>query len=158
MQCAKSYGIPLHLHLKLSIVADYADDGMDGGTLQQIWNTLQEEMLIADVYGVEFNFKKMKLYLMEGEAFQATPEEVNLIQCFRRQGITVDTSLDITFLKVPLIGSHVFLQEWVASKLEKLSKTLDIVAKLPNPHVAFYLLRQAAGVCTLMYSNGEGFV
>ena len=66
-------------------------------------------------------------------------------------GIKIDTSLNIKFLKVPLFGSPDFVPRWIDSKLSKLTATLDVITKLPNPHVAFHLLGKAAGVCTVMF-------
>lgn len=137
----------------LSVVADYADDGMDGGTLQKIWETIQEEKLIADMHGVKFNFKKMKLYLMAGDDYNPTqdPDIDRLIRNFRGLGIKIDTSCNIKFMKVPLIGDEPFAKKWIDSKLQKLKETLDVVGKLPKPHVAYYLLRRAAGTCKVLF-------
>ena len=50
-------------------------------------------------------------------------------------------------MKVPLIGDEPFVRTWIESKLQKLKETLDVVGKLSKTHVAYYLLRQAAGTC-----------
>ena len=79
------------------------------------------------------------------------PDEERLLKAFKDLGIEVDTSLDVMFMKIPLIGSEGFINEWIESKLGILSDTLDVLGKLPNPHVAYYLLKQAAGVCKVLF-------
>ena len=53
-------------------------------------------------------------------------------------------------MKAPLIGPESFIKEWIERKLGELYETLDVLGKLPNPHVAYYLLKQAAGVCKVL--------
>ena len=136
----------------LSIVADYADDGMDGGSLQQIWDTLQEEYLIADKYGLQFNYKKMTLYLMDGESSQdpQDPQVQSLLQRFREKGIAIDTSMNIMFMKVPLIGSPSFVKGWVERKLQALRGTWMLLKSCPTRmlHITCYAKQLVcAGSC-----------
>ena len=54
-------------------------------------------------------------------------------------------------MKVPLVGSADFVQSHIDKKMKKLEETLDALMVLPNPHVAYYLMRQAAGVCKVLF-------
>ena len=144
---------------RLSIKADYADDGIDGGSLKNRWNTLQEEIALADRFGTKFNYDKMKLYLLAGDFFNSDNsstdekfrENMDMLANFRGLGIEIDYSQNISFMKVPIMGSQEFIDEFIQKKLHELTKTLDVLVELPNPHVAHYLLRQAAGVCKVQY-------
>ena len=50
-------------------------------------------------------------------------------------------------MTVPIMGSQTFIDEFIQQRLQDLTKTLDVLVELPNPHVADYLLRQATGAC-----------
>ena len=45
--------------VKLSVQADYADDGMDGGEPADVLGVIKQEMAIAARYGAEFDSGKM---------------------------------------------------------------------------------------------------
>lgn len=144
---------------RLSIRADYADDGINGGSLKNLWNTLEEEIALAERFGATFRFDKMKLYLLAGEFFNSDNanddpqyrENMEMLENFKSKGIEIDYSQNITFMKVPIIGSKAFFDEFIDSKMKELTKTLDVLVQLPNPHVAHYLLTKAAGVCKVQW-------
>lgn len=135
----------------LSIMADYANDGMVGGDLEQLWETLQEEIGSVSRFGMKFNFGKMKLYLIAGATFDPSEREAELIDKFRALGIQIDVSQNIVFMKTPIMGTAVFLSDYVNEQMEELEKVFGLLTKLPNPHVGFSLLKQAAGVCKVLF-------
>ena len=56
----------------LDFVADFADDGVDGGDPRAVLNALHEEMRIARRFGLKLNFDKMRVYLVAGDGFRDT--------------------------------------------------------------------------------------
>ena len=54
---------------QLEFWADYAGDGVDGGTPEQVLNALREEIALADRFGFNLNFSKMRLYTAAGANF-----------------------------------------------------------------------------------------
>jgi hypothetical protein len=122
----------------LSFQADYADDGMDGGMPHVVLATLMQEMAVAKQYGMHFNFSKMKLYLMAGDRFQGD------ISGLEQLGIQIDRSQNILFMKAPVMGTTDFLQSFANEKMRELDEILTTLSKLPNPHVAYYLLKKCS--------------
>ena len=74
-----------------------------------------------------------------------------MLKNFEELGITIDYNQNIKFMKVPVMGSPEFIQKYIDEKIEELETVLDALTKLPNPHVAYYLLRQAGGVCRVLF-------
>ena len=104
-----------------------------------------QEIAISKQYGMHFNYGKMRLYLVAGNDFQGD------ISGFERLGIEIDRSQNIVFMKAPLMGTTAFLQAFAEDKLKELDHILQSLSKLPNPHVAYYLLKHAAGVCKVLF-------
>ena len=48
---------------------------MDGGSLKNLWDTVEEEIAIANVFGAHLNPNKMTLYLMAGDYFNSDHAE-----------------------------------------------------------------------------------
>ena len=101
----------------------------------------------------------MQLYLLAGDFFNSDNanddpqyrENMEMLQNFRNKGIKIDYTQNITLMKVPIVGSRVFFDEFIDSKMKELVKTLDVLVELPSPHVAHYLLTKAAGVCKVQW-------
>ena len=64
---------------------------------------------------------------------------------FRQLGIEIDYSQNISFMTVPIMGSQTFIDEFIQQRLQDLTKTLDVLVELPNPHVAHYFLGRLPG-------------
>ena len=123
---------------RLAFFADYADDGVDGGTPKDVWEALRGEMAMAEQYGVKFNFGKMVVYTVAGDEFEGDLSE------FERLGIRIDRSQNITFMKAIVQGSEEFIRTFCEDKLEQLQKAYDGIKHIEKKHVGFYLLTHSA--------------
>ena len=129
----------------LSFAADYADDGVYGGDYETVLRVLKEEMAVASEYGLRFNFSKMVVYPLAGDACTVD------LSGFSALGIKVDRSGNLMFMKVPVVGSTTFVKEWADAKIEYIMKVFDGLRGLSRRHVALYLLKGAGNVCRVLY-------
>ena len=63
----------------------------------------------------------------------------------------MDYSCNVTFMKVPIVGSAEFFREWADEKLELIRRVFEGIRGLSSRHVALYVLRGAADVCRVVY-------
>ena len=131
---------------KLSIQADYADDGMDGGEPSDVLEVLKEEKVLAERYGARLNLTKMVVYIVGGEG--VTDES---LRGFEELGIKIDRSMNIVFMKAPVHGSTEFLHDFWKNKMGEIRKTFDGIRKIKSRHIGLYLLRNCANVCRVVY-------
>ena len=54
-------------------------------------------------------------------------------------------------MKAPIMGQAEFLATFAKNKLQELQKVFAALQQMKNPHVAYYLLKHAAGVCKVLY-------
>ena len=54
-------------------------------------------------------------------------------------------------MKTPISGQADFLEMFAKNKLQELQKVFAALQQLKNPHVDYYLLKHAAGVCKVLY-------
>ena len=100
----------------LDLVAEFADDGVDGGDYQKVLHVLQKELSIGPAYGSILNPSKMKVYVLAGDGFEGD------LQGFKDLGVEVGFSGNVEFMKVPIAGSKVFLSEWCDKKRNDIKK------------------------------------
>eukprot|EP00973_Karenia_brevis_P021528 2959192-Karenia_brevis.AAC.1 len=126
-------------------MADFADDGVIGGDVDDVLRVLRGEIAIAQEYGLRYNYSKMVVYPMAGEEFVGDVSE------FQRMGITVDYSGNVKFMQVPVVGNREFIAEWVKSKMGIIRRVLEGLRGLSSRHVALYLLKGAGDACRVVY-------
>ena len=94
----------------VDFVADFADDGVVGGDCDKVLKVLEGEARIAGEYGLRYNFDKMFVYPLAGTNFR---DPNGVLAGLERLGVKVDYSVNIKFMKVPVVGSDEFFKEWV---------------------------------------------
>eukprot|EP00973_Karenia_brevis_P062744 8723725-Karenia_brevis.AAC.1 len=52
---------------RLQFMADFADDGVIGGDVDDVLRVVRGEIALGQEYGVRNNFDKMVLYVMAGD-------------------------------------------------------------------------------------------
>jgi hypothetical protein len=129
----------------VDLVADFADDGVDGGDYECVLKALKGEMAIGWAFGVKNIFSKMKVYLMAGQKFLGD------LSGFEEMGIEVDWSGNVLFMQVPIVGSQAFMEEWATDKMKDIKKVLEGLRGLSSKHVALYLLKGAGNACRVLY-------
>jgi hypothetical protein len=129
----------------LDFAADFADDGVDGGDVDNVFAVLEKEIALGPEYGLRFNYAKMVVYPLAGERFTGD------LTKFTDLGIKVDYSGNLKFMQVPIVGDAVFLREWGEQKMGVIRKILEGVRGLSKRHVALYLLRKAGHGCRVVY-------
>ena len=82
----------------VDFVADFADDGVDGGDYECVLKALKGEMAIGRAFGVKNNFGRMKVYPLAGQNFQGD------LSGFEELWIEVDWSGNVLFMQVPIVG------------------------------------------------------
>ena len=71
---------------------EHTDDGFSGGTLSSIWTSFEQERMLADKFGIHFDFSKITLYLLAGESFHGD------LRPFRELGVRIVSGCDIRIL------------------------------------------------------------
>ena len=80
----------------LDFVADFADDGVDGGDCDKVLRVLRGEIAIGSEYGSRNNFERMCVYPWAGDAFAGD------VTGFQQLGIKVEWSGNVKFMQVPI--------------------------------------------------------
>ena len=92
-----------------------------GGQYETVLRVLREEMALASEYGLRFNASKMVVYPLAGDNFRGD------LSGFIALGIKVNTTGNLMFMKVPVVGNAAFVKERASSKMEYIGK------KQPEP-------------------------
>eukprot|EP00973_Karenia_brevis_P012628 1712976-Karenia_brevis.AAC.1 len=71
---------------KLDLIADFADDGVDGGDAADVLETLRGEQALGVEYGIRQNFSKMVVFPLAGADFDGD------LSGFEEMGVRVDWS------------------------------------------------------------------
>jgi len=87
----------------------------------------------------------MVLYIVGGEGFDGAVSE------FETMGISIDRSMNISFMKAPVCGSQDFLQQFSKDKMVAIKKVFEGIKGIRGRHVGLYLLRTCANVCRVVY-------
>ena len=91
----------------LGFAADFADDGVDAGDVDDVFRVLEKEIALDPECGLRNNYDKMVVYPLAGERFTGD------LSKFTDLGITVDVSGNIKFMQVPVVGYAEFIRAWV---------------------------------------------
>jgi len=129
----------------LDFAADFADDGVDGGDCDAVFNVLEREIALGSEYGLKNNYEKMVVYPLAGNRFSGD------LSRFVALGVKIDYSCNVKSMQVPIAGSAEFVREWVAAKMGVIKNILQGVSGLNQRHVALYLLRKAGHGCRVLY-------
>jgi hypothetical protein len=129
----------------LDFAADFADDGVDGGDVDNVFAVLEREIALGPEYGLRNNYDKMVVYPLAGRRFTGD------LTRFTDLGITVDYSCNVKFMQVPIVGDAGFLEAWVGQKMGIIKKVLEGVSGLSKRQVALYLLRKTGHGCRVVY-------
>ena len=86
---------------EVGFVADFADDGVIGVDVDDVLKVLRGELAISHEYGFRCNFDKMVLHPLAGRQFTGDVSD------FERLGIKVDSSGNLKFMQVPIVGMMV---------------------------------------------------
>ena len=90
---------------------EFADDGFCGGPVASVWAIFEQEIALAEKYGLHFDMGETTLYLLSGEAFHAD------LRPFQALGIRIVKGIDIQMLQVPISGREDFYAEWNRLKI-----------------------------------------
>ena len=82
---------------------EYADDGFSGGAVDEILKLFQEELRLAEEYGLRYDLNNYTLYLLAGDGFCGD------ISAFQALGVRIDATCNIQILKAPVCRSPGFL-------------------------------------------------
>ena len=131
--------------IHLPFAPEYADDGFSGGRVEDVWKLFQEELRLADKYGLRYDLGQCRLYLLAGGGFLGD------VSPFQGLGVHVDATCDIQMLKTPVSGSPEFLKNWYLDKQRDFECFFRELPTLENKHVAFHLLQTCMGWPQLNY-------
>ena len=93
--------------------------GCTAGDYETVLRVLKEEIAVASEYGLRFNYSKMVLYPLAGDAFLGD------LSGFTDLGININRSGNVMFMKVPIVGSAAFVKEWGDAKMEYIKRVFD---------------------------------
>ena len=99
-----------NIGIHLPFAPEYADDGFSGGRVEDTWKLFQEELRLADKYGLRYDLGQCRLYLLAGDGFRGG------VSPFQGLGVHVDATYDIQMLKIPISRSPEFLKNWCLDK------------------------------------------
>jgi hypothetical protein len=77
----------------LDFTADFADDGVDGGDCDTVYNVLEKEVALGPEYGLRNICEKMVVYPLAGERFSGD------LSKFTALGIPIDYTGNVKFIK-----------------------------------------------------------
>ena len=78
---------------------EYADDGFSGGADDEVFKLFQEELRLAQEYGLRYDLNNCTLYPLAGDDFRGD------ISAFQALGVRIDATYNIQILKAPICGS-----------------------------------------------------
>ncbi|CAE7250211.1 unnamed protein product, partial [Symbiodinium natans] len=126
---------------------EFADDGFCGGPVASVWAIFEQEIALAEKYGLHFDMGKTTLYLLSGEAFHAD------LRPFQALGIRIVKGIDIQMLQVPISGREDFYAEWNRLKIAAIDEAVTAIEQLPHKHVALHLLQKCMSFPKLSYCS-----
>ena len=124
---------------------EYAHDGFSGGAVDEVLKLFQEELRLAEEYGLRYDLNNCTLYLLAGDGFCGD------VSAFQALGVRVDATCNIQILKAPVCGSPEFLAEWCQNKKSDFERVFKALEDLDQKHVAFHLLQACMGWSQLNY-------
>ena len=113
---------------------EYADDGFNGGIVDEILKFFQEEIRLAEEYGLRYGLNNCVLYLLASDDFRRD------INAFQALGIRNDASYNIQISKAPVCGSPEFLREYREIKKSDFECVFQALEDLDQKYIAFHLI------------------
>ena len=123
----------------IAFAPEYADDGFSGGAVDEILKLFQEELRLAEEYGLRYDLNNCTLYLLAGDGFRGD------VSAFQALGVRVDAICNIQILKAPVCGSPEFLPEWCQNKKSDFERAFQALEDLDQKDVVFHLLQTCMG-------------
>ena len=123
----------------IPFVPEYADDGFSGGAVNEVLKLFQEELRLAQEYGLRYDLNNCTLYLLAGDGFHGD------VSAFQALGVRIDATCNIQILKAPVCGSPEFLAEWCQHKKSDFERVFQALEDLDQKYVAFHLLQTCMG-------------
>ena len=117
----------------------YAHDGFSGGAVDEVLKLFQEELRLAEEYGLRHDLNNWTLYLLAGDGFRGD------ISAFQTLRVRIDVSYNIQILKAPICGSPEFLAEWNQNKKSDFERVFQALEDLDQKYFAFHLLQTCMG-------------
>ena len=123
----------------------FADDAFSGGEVGDVWTSFQQELHLAEKYGLHMDPSKCTLYLLAGDQFRGD------VSRFQALGVKIVSTTDIMMLKVPISQGTTILQSFHKHKIDDFQGLCKRLLQLPHAHTALYLLRQGGTYNKIQY-------
>jgi hypothetical protein len=124
---------------ELEYIAEYADDSLLGGNVQDVLRQFEAEMRVGQRYGLQINPAKCVLYLPSGADFQGD------IQRFQQLGVTVKPHANMKFLQTIFTEDQAIADSFCEAKMRTLAEQFERLMEHPLLHVQLHLLRNCLG-------------
>ena len=124
---------------------EFADDAYSRGYVTDVWAAFKQEIALSSKYGLEFEYSKCALHLLAGEQFRGDVSE------FQALDINIIIGCDLIVLKTPVMGSHVFLESFMAAKVKEVQEVVEAVTQLSSKYVAFHIFQQSLSFGRIQY-------
>ena len=89
----------------------FADDAFSGGDVGDVWASFQQELHLAEKYGLHMDPSKCTLYLLAGDQFRGD------VSRFQALGVKIVSTTDVMMLKVPISQETTIFQSFYKNKL-----------------------------------------
>ena len=123
----------------------YWDDTALVGTPESIAEAVQTINALSGVTGLNLKWEKCHLHGLP-DVMSKNKSTLSRLP----SGINHHDNFDIIYLKAP-IGSDMFVEEWLTTKLAKLEDIIASITQMPCKHEASTLLRNSPTECRVMY-------
>ena len=123
----------------------FADDAFSGGEVGDVWASFQQELHLAEKYGLHMDPSKCTLYLLAGDQFRGD------VSRFQALGVKIVSTTDVMMLKVPISQGTTILQSFYKHKIGDFQGLCKLLLQLPHAHTALYLLRQGGTYNKIQY-------
>ena len=123
----------------------FADDAFSGGDVGDVWASFQQELSLAEKYGLHMDPSKCTLCLLAGDQFRGD------VSRFQALGVKIVSTTDVMMLKVPISQETTILQSFHKQKIEDFQGLCKRLLQLPHAHIALYLMRQGGTYNKIQY-------
>ena len=123
----------------------FANDAFSGGDVGDVWASFQQELNLAEKYGLHMDPSKCTLYLLAGDQFRGD------VSRFQALGVKIVSTTDVMMLKVPVSQGTTIFQSFHQQKIDDFQGLCKRLLQLPHAHIALYLMRQGGTYNKVQY-------
>ena len=90
----------------------FADDAFSGGDVADVWANFQQQLHLAEKYGLHMDPSKCTLYLLAGDQFRGD------VSRFQALGVKIVSTTDVMMLKVSISQGTTIPQSFHKQKID----------------------------------------